>query len=706
MALALCLLGLPHETPAAATKIEPEKEVARRVLVLHGWHPQEAEKPQTWPVDSLAGELFQTPLEWLGYEVEYHDVAKGLPESPLPARFAGVLLDGKLEIPHALEFPMAEWLIASSQRGVPLLFTGGLPFTQDEVIEKLRGALGFRGSNRALPQTQEVKIEIIDSAIMQGETPVTARKSSFHDLQAPEKARVFLSLSAQNAAGGKATYEPAYLTTWGGMWLEPYVVLRASSDSQLFYGDPYKFLAAWLAPRGVFPAPDTSTRDGRRLVYSHIDGDGFSSAAQFKGHPICAEIIRDRILKAYPFPITVSVVESDIRALSEGLAEADAGKFLRVAREIFALPNVQAASHTFSHPYMWEPRDDNPGTYDEPNLKLKAAANYPVIDIAREIRGSVNYINTQLLPPGKRCELLLWSGNCRPGPAAIRLVRELGLDNLNGGNTIISRLYPGLAGVAPRTMWWEDQLQVHASNQNEFMYANGFNGPFYGGFADVIDTFERTESPRRLKPVNIYYHFYSATYLSSQRALEKIHQWALGQKLHSITAKEFVALTKDSLQTRISELGPRHWRLTNAGLQRTFRLPSYLGKPDFSRSNGVTGYTEHEGQLYLHTQGNAETELVMMDREASSPPHVYLVESSGTMHWHEFAPAKLDFSAQDYREIEVVLAGLPAGASCDLTINGAVSRPKADAAGRLLLHLPPQARVTLDAASPSHVSTR
>lgn len=700
------LLGLLMVGWVSGAETPPKgKEIARRVLVLYGWDVKQAEKPDTWPVDTMTGDLFQTPLEWLGYEVEYLNLGKVPLPSPLPDRFAAILVDGETEIPPAREMEIAEWLIAAKDRGVSLLFTGSFPFSRDDVIETLAAHLGFHGRGEAVPQASDVAIASVDPAVMNAETPATARRTEFRDLQAPDKSRVFVSLKARDAENADVRYEPVFIAPWGGMWLEPYVILRASSDSYLFYADPYKFLGALFASRGAFPAPDTSTRDGRRIFYSHIDGDGFASLADFKGHPMCAEVIRDRVLKVFPLPITVSIIEAEIRGLAEGV-NREPDTIAQLARSIFELPNVQAASHSFSHPYIWEPRDANPGRYPEPSLPMKAEPKYPGVNLEKEIRGSVNYINDELLPAGKRCDLFLWSGNCRPGPDALRMVREMGLENLNGGNTIISRLYPGIAGVAPRTMEWDGELQVHASNQNEFMYANGFNGPFYGGFADVIDTFERTEVPRRLKPVNAYYHFYSATYLGSLRALEKIHRWVLDQKLHSMTAVEFVKLTKDARATRVFEVGPRHWTVANDGRLRTFRLPGHLGRPDLARCKGVTGYTTHGGQVYIHTSGAPQSEIVLTDMESVTEPHVFLAESSAEVKWLGFSPGKLELEAQDLRPLEMIFGGLPPKGICEATVNSQTSRQTAGPDGRVTLTLPPKAHVILDATRSFHAAIR
>lgn len=695
----------PHPVQVVARAQAPDDsvphEIRRRLLVLYGWDEATAEKPMAWPVDTTVAELLQTPLEWLGYEIEYLNIGKSPLPAELPERFAGVIVDSEIDIPALQEHAVADWLLQAKQAKRLLLFVGGFPFTQDDVIAKLKSSLGLRGTCHAVAKPSEITVESSATGMMNFEVEAQPRSSSYLDLKAPEDATVSLSLKARHPEGSWARFDPLFTTSWGGMWLDPYVIRRASADSSPFYADPYKFLAEWLQPLGVFPVPDTSTRDGRRIFYSHIDGDGFGSVAEFKGHPLCAEVIRDRVLKVFPFPITVSVIQAEIQGDARGI-DRESAFLTQVAKEIFALPNVQAASHSYSHPYIWEPKDSNPGRYPEPCLGMKTEPRFPELDYGREIMGSVKFINDTLLPPGKRCDLFLWSGNCRPGPIALRTVRELGLENLNGGNTIISRMYPGMAGIAPRTMEWDGELQVNASNQNEFMYANGFNGPFYGGFADVIDTFERTETPRRVKPVNIYYHFYSATYLSSQRALEKIYRWAAEQKLHSMTAVEFVKMTRDSRSTRIFKAGPNHWRLVNEGRQRTFRYPAVQGVPDLARSTGVTGWTRHGDQILLHTRGQAETDLVLSNPGAQTATHGYLEECSAEARWVRHEPLHLELEVQDLRPVEMVFAGLPPTRTYEVTVNDRVEKGAADADGKVRLTLPKAARVTLRIPPDSH----
>jgi hypothetical protein len=446
------------------------------------------------------------------------------------------------------------------------------------------------------------------------------------------------------------------------------------------------------------------------LFYSHIDGDGFASLSDFKGHPFCAEMVRDRILKVFPVPITVSVVESDIRGWSEGLEDEWQPQIKEVARSIFALPNVQAASHSFSHPYLWDPNDPNPGVYNESNLQLKPEANYPDIVLDREIRGSIDYIDQELLPLGKQVELFLWSGNCRPGTQALHILRDLGMENMNGGDTIVSRLYPGIGGVAPRVTAWDDELQINAANQNEFMYANGWQGPFYGGFAKVIDTFERTESPRRLKPVNVYYHFYSAMNLSSLRALEKIYRWCMEQPLHPVTALAFAQQTRDAWRTRVFDAGPRHWHVVNDGHCRTLRLPKSAGVPDMAQCSGVTGWSEQGASVYVSLNGQAVTNLVLTDAKAAplaaNEAHLYLHASDSEIEFTKLEAWRAEFVMRWEGESDVTFGGLPAGVTGVLYVNDQQRSVTTDERGFLNLSLPRAARVRLEFDRSRYVSSR
>ncbi|MBL9115473.1 MAG: hypothetical protein JNJ83_10750 [Verrucomicrobiaceae bacterium] len=680
----------------------PLREKARKALILYGWDPREAEKALIPPTDTMTAELFQAPLEHLGLEAEYLDVGSGNLRSS-PQGYGAVILDAELDIPTSRESDFMGMLLEFKAARVPILFVGGMPFKRADSIQALRDEFGLRGTLQEVPHARDAEIVSVDERLMNFEAPVVARNLAMMDMRAPEDAHVLVSQRCKDVDDLAVVWTPAFLCSWGGMWLDPHILMRGSQDNYFFLGDPYGILSELIAQGGSLPVLDSTTRDGMRIFYSHIDGDGFGSLTQFRGHPFCAEVVRDKILKAFPLPVTVSIVEAEIKGMAQGIDESWKPKLVDLAKSIFQLPNVRAASHSFAHPYQWDATDPNPGIYTEPFMTLKPDVPYRQVSVDREIRGSVDYINSELLPKDKKVELMLWSGNCRPGAEALRLVEDLGIYNMNGGQTIVSRLYPGIAGVAPRVMPWGDELQIHASNQNEFMYANGWNGPFFGGFADVVDTFERTESPRRLKPVNVYYHFYSATSLSSLRALEKVHRWCMAQPLHGVSALEYAQLAKDVRDARVFELGPQAWRICTGGHARTIRLSADLGRPDLGRSEGVTGWVTHQNSVYVHTDGRHVVNLVFRDGGDEPPKpgntELRLVSSSAGLKFEEFGPWKIKFVVNPLvmTPVNVVFSGVPANSSCDLTVNDARSNLSADALGQLKFQIPPGAHIVLDA---------
>lgn len=680
--------------------LAPIRENLRRILVVYGW--DEKERQPQWPIDTFTSERLQMPLEWLGYECDYLHSANDPIPGDVSGQYAGIICDTELDIPFEREVPYAHWLVNQSRRGVKILIVGQLPVAQDDACKALVSGLRLQGSCEAVEQPDEVRVTLLDQDLMNFEADVRPHIAEFWDLRAPVGASVFLSLKAKSDGRTAGYFDPVFVSDWGGALLEPYTSFSASANVGLSLFDPFRFLAK-IFPEDSFPAPDTTTRDGMRLFFSHIDGDGFASLSTMKRNATCAEIVRDRVLKVYPIPVTVSIIEANTRAIEEGLDRNMKDTYEDLARSMFVLPNVRAASHTYTHPYIWIDGDpDYQNLYETANMILQEPelSEYPKFNYRREIEGSIQYMEKELLPKDKKVELLLWSGNCRPPDEAIAMVRELGIENMNGGDTIASSRNPGLSAIAPRTISWpRGELQIYAPNQNEYVYTKDWRGPFYGGFQHVIETFELTETPRRLKPVNIYYHFYSVSRMGSYRALEKIHKWAIAQPLHSVTALTYAQLARDSWKTRIFQKDAKHWTVINGGKLRTFRLPASVGHPDMKLSKGITGYTTDRNWLYIHTGGGQICDIVV---SGAPTIHLRLEKSSAEISFKELTANSAFFITEDLRDIRVIFGGVTPDSEWLSTVNeNAIPVPvKADQEGRLLLTLPAKASVKLQPKNP------
>ena len=673
----------------------PVRPVARRILVIFGGVKSESETANEFEDDTFAGSRLQMPLEWMGYELDYLNIGKVSPPADLDSRYCGVIFDENLSLPHAGEEWYVNWILRQAARGQKVLFCGQYPLQQDLQRGRLLKGLGLGGSFTQVTKPQEVKLRVLDAKMMNFEAPTRAHLAEIEDSRAPGGAKVYLSVSSRDDTANAMQFDALYSASWGGALLDPYHTFQVSTEDQASLFDPFAFLNT-IWPTGNFPAPDATTRDGRRIFFSQIDGDGFNGVTSFAGSRNCAELVRDHILTKYELPITASLIESSMRALEVGQKGDERPRLEEIAKSIFALPNVQAASHSYSHPYVWIDHDDEYiPMYENRALVLKAEAGLKGVDPEREVAGSIAYVQS-LLPPGKHCDLMLWSGNCRPGAAAIKVCRRIGVENLNGGNTTISKRHPYLSNISPRVMTWEGEPQVFAAVQNEFVYTRSWKGPFYGGFRQVTETFVLSETPRRLKPVNLYYHFYSAATPGALKALTEAHDWVISQPLHSMTAVSFARTARDAWATKIYRSAPGRFLLCNEGHARSYRLPAQGGQvPDLQASRGVTGFVRDGESLYIHTSGQPVTELVLA---AAPEPRLHLESSMAEIDFGRLDKTGADFTTDDLRaSYPVVLAGAAPRSEWQAVVNGSPRRIAADAAGRLPFLLTTKSVVKLDA---------
>jgi len=139
------------------------------------------------------------------------------------------------------------------------------------------------------------------------------------------------------------------------------------------------------------PVPDTTTETGRRMLMVHMDGDGFISRSETPGNPIAGEMVRDRVVRRYAIPMTISVIEAEIAP--DGLYPGLSALAEQVARDIFAAPHVAIASHSYSYPFFWY-KASAPGSSGNYNLRIPGYR----FDIHREVDGSIAYIERRLAP--------------------------------------------------------------------------------------------------------------------------------------------------------------------------------------------------------------------------------------------------------------------------------------------------------------------
>lgn len=567
---------------------------------------------------STQGLRFGTmPLNYLGYTVEYVDARQSLPGEQLAGRYAGVVV--WLDKPAGKEGkPLSAWLEKQVASGVPVVLMGEMDFLLAGMTAKRLG-LKFTPIPVGRAPLRIARRE----PIAHFEADPALERQSFFSLQATG-GKPLLTLMDEH----ENSQEAIALTPWGGYAMNPHVLVDLLGVQSSKAGEneggrnvrwvvnPIEFMRQALKLPDM-PVPDVTTENGRRLLMVHMDGDGFANLAEFPGSPYAAEVLRDRILRKYPVPATISVIQGEVAP--NGMYPALSGKLENIARDIFAMPQVEIASHSFSHPFSWEMASQKGGTGEESyHLSIPGYT----FNLQSEIPGSIQYIENRLAPPGKRVKVFLWTGNCNAGSDALELAERSGVLNMNDGDTLITRSNPSLALVAPLGVTKNGHFQVYAPNQNENVYTNNWLGPFYG-FERAIETYELTDSPYRLKPIDIYFHTYSASKPASLKALDKVFHWAMEQESYPVYASDYIRKVLDFNHLVVARTADG-WLVRGAENLRELRAPALLGTPDFDTSLAVAGYNRNQDNHYLHL---ADSEAKINFRLAKST-RPYLVSAN------------------------------------------------------------------------------
>lgn len=584
--------------------------------------------------------LLGAPLDYLGYRVQAVNVANGLPKL-IQGVHAGVITwvsPEELRVSGTNSgYDMAaweQWFLKANTDGYPLVMMGSFPVDSQELAQRMG-------------------IELQPASVVRGALKVNQAHEGVGDFEAPVPVNAQVSQYITNLAetndpwlqlqAPESEIIPIMTGLWGGYALNPFLLQRGFNSERRWVLDPFAFLAQALhhKPR---PVLDTTTENGRRILLSWVDGDGFPSRAEVPNTPFSAEVLLNDVFRPIKLPHTVSVIEGEVG--EEGLYPELSDELESLARQIFELPNVEIASHSYSHPFFWARR----GKISE--AKTLYGLGLPIkgykIDLRREIIGSIDYINEQLAPKSKKTEVFLWTGDAVPDDEAIALTREAGVTNLNGGNTQIRKAMDSLTNVYPQSRHTAGGLQVYAPIMNENVYTNNWTGPYWG-FRKVIESFELTELPRRLKPLAIYYHFYSGTKRSALNALLEIYEYVQQQPNNPMYVSDFAKRVQGFESARFVQLTDKTWRVHNLGELRQVRIPKSMGWPDLTKSQQVVGVHDSKAGRFIHLSAD-DAELHF---QSTRPKQPYLESANGTLRYWRKSGRDIELSMSSYVPLEL-----------------------------------------------------
>lgn len=672
--------------------------VPRTILSLHDGSISEA---RFSPGHILA----ETTLNHLGLEVRHIDVRDGLPDPATLGHVRGVLAWRETDANADLEGYVA-WMerLAADGKRIVLMGLGAADYDPKGNLQprdlrvRLYRLVGVRPMDDYVSITYRARVLRKDPSMLDFERPLTQDLAPF---------AVYRSIDPENTVhlrlgvGEDQESDVVVSGPRGGFVADDYAVYRGEGgDRREWKIDPLRFFSRAFDTDGL-PKPDAATLVGRRIYYSHIDGDGWNNQTEINEYKrtrtLAARVILEHVIAPLPdLPVTVAPIVGDLTADMYGTEDSRA-----VAREIFALPQVEAGSHTHSHPFAWhffEHYDrDQELSFVKPGSRLarrlEKIYNVPLVDrevedgvgaeggagaeggglengysrprayldtpfdLHQEIAGSVEAL-APFLPPGKKVEVLQWSGDTTPFEGAILAADAIDLPNINGGDTRFDREYPSYGFVAPVGRRVGETIQIYASNSNENTYTDLWTDRYFG-FRNLIRTLENTEHPVRFKPLNIYYHMYSGQKLSSLNALLENLAYARRQVLAPVTTSHFARIARGVFTTRFDRLGADRWRVLDRGALQTIRFDRALFRAvDFAASVGVVGQTHYQGSLYVALDpAVAEPVIALTGHDHPDRPPVatvpYLIDARWPVH---------DVRRDGDREVAFSTSGFGAGA--------------------------------------------
>lgn len=683
-ALLVAVLWAAAAVPAQA---EP---VPRRVIAFH--HPLD----ETLKRHNLH-RLAEMPLNWLGLKMEYRELDDPLPEDAIDdPTVAGVVT--WFEQP-GMENPEAyiRWADRMIDAGKKFVVFGDLGFLTDEngkptdpaLVDSFARRLGFRLHGDWTDVTFDTQIVQRDPDFYDYERRMGGQLPPY-EVYEPVSKDTQVKLRVRSGQSGAES--AIYMISPAGAFVE---------GGWVFYKDPVLFKTKWYVnPFRLFatvfdtddrPKPDVTTQSGRRMYFSHIDGDGWRNVTlvrEYRGtETYSARVIMEKAIMPHPdLPITVGPIAADLDPEWSGDEKAD-----EVARQIFRLPQVEMAHHTYSHPFDWgffedyTPEKEAPFVKDYPNpdiavwgadvvktannaqRSLKEVYDQPrafghvPFDLDLEFEGAAKEVD-KYAPRGKKVEVVLWSGDTSPTPRMIRAAREAGLLNLNGGDARFDPEYPSVGYVPPVGFEAGSEQQIYAAASNENTYTDLWSARYFG-FRDLIYTLKNTETPRRLKPINVYYHMYTGERDASLNALLGNLAYADSQSISPVTAVQYVRIAQGFYSTRFERLGPWRWRVLDRGALQTIRFDHAEGRTvDMVRSRGVLGFDRHLGSLYVALDADvAEPEIALVEGKDGVGKTSWLMDSRWRIRGLERKDDELAFTGSGFGAAEMRWGGMKPG---------------------------------------------
>ncbi len=605
--------------------------------------------------ESIIHQAAEMPLNHLGLKLKYVDIHGELPDIGEDPDIAGVLVwvyQWDIKEKATVE-KFLYWAIKTIKADKRFVMMGSQPFDSpyfkidNHLLNQFWRHLGLKDTGEWDTKTFTTQLHFNCPDLLNFERKYPPFLPSFQRMVPIDKG-VECCLTARKGSDRQTEACLISFNENGAYVANEYAVYWLYEKGRSYrnwYINPFLFFEKAFALKGL-PRLDTTTLAGRRIYYSHVDGDGWNSISQIyeyrKEKALSVTVLHEEIFKGYPnLPVTIAPIGADIDVDWYGREEG-----IETLNKMIELPYVELATHTFTHPFEWaffkdySPRDELPyvhlypkgswvgggivawmkvrlggvdvveveeevSGYDPKGIKTfsdeytvpRAFALKP-FDLSLEVEGAIDLTN-KLVNYRKKVDLYQWSGDCRPFLAAMEKVDAAGIPNLNGGDTRFDNKFNSYSWVKPLGRQVGKYLQVYSSNSNENTYTDYWRDNFHA-FNMLPETLKNTEVPIRVKPINLYYHVYSAEKHPGLEALKQNLAYIKTQETIPIHAKEFCEIVEAFFEAKVFREEGDIWSVENRGNLQTVRFDKASEKViDFAESTGVIGQCHTQGSLYI-----------------------------------------------------------------------------------------------------------
>ena len=621
---------------APATAAPQDAPLPRTILALYDG------TRESTPDQTRIHRYAEVVLNYLGYAVTYRNIRGRLPPpseiqgyAALLTWFAAPLEDNGSYLSWAkVAAPMARRLIVLGS-------VGGAFWTNDAgAMNAILGVIGLEHERRIVELTLGTEVSETSPRLTQFEReqdPIIPPYEVVRAVRADVEAWLRLTLPVHERAGTSVAVGVSPRGGYAAMGFE--IVEDLGHGRVRWLIDPFTFFGRILSPE-PWPVPDVTTVSGRRLAFSHVEGDGLNDVVEIDGSKVLlAARFLSEIVEAYPdVPVTFALTPGDLDPDLGGNATPR-----DLVKRIWGAPQVEASVASYTRPYRWSffetySRDRElaaaakahptafsnaqalarPAPTEEPRAwSVGRAGDYPRNYIARpfSLREEIDAAAAAaraLLPEGKSLRLFQWTGDASPYEEAIAATRHADLLNINGGESRFDQDYPSVGHLPPLARPVGVERQIYAVGADEYPLRKAWR-PVTAALRGLGDTLARTEWPRRLKPLDLHYHLAS---LSIPEALTLIrrHVAALREAtLAPVSASLYAAMVEGFFSTTVTPRAGGGWRIADRGAIETVRLDAPSRRVDLSRSRGVLGQTRHGGVIYVALDPAVEPAEVVLE---------------------------------------------------------------------------------------------